>query len=391
MLGCALWRPRPSNRASASGLLKTAVVGLAAVAVLAACSSPDSEPTPTAVAAPAAALEPTPTPVVREILQRTVQPAANSTSMSAASMPSVADVAEAVTPWVVSITVEALTQGAFFTLSGDGAGSGFIVRPDGYVVTNAHLLEGATDVKVHLDNGDSYEAAVVGYDAPSDLAVLKIDADGLPSAVFAESDHLRVGDWVMSIGNALALKGGPTVTIGIVSGLGRTIRTQSGDYYDLIQTDAAINKGNSGGPLVDMNGHVVGINQAVLRDATGVGFALGASTASRHIESLIERGNVRRPRIGLNGRDLTTAIVNQLDLPVSEGIIVTTMSRNGPAYQQGIRVGDIITSLGGVPTNDMSDFLLQLWSYDVGDEVEVEYLQEGIQRVAVVELAEREG
>ena len=391
MLGCALWRPRPSNRASASSLLKAAVVALAAVAVLAGCASPDSGPTPTAVAAPAAALEPTPTPVVRELLQRTVQPAANSTSMSAASMPSVADVAEAVTPWVVSITVEALTQGAFFTLSGDGAGSGFIVRPDGYVVTNAHLLEGATDVKVHLDNGDSYEATVVGYDAPSDLAVLKIEADGLPSAVFAESDHLRVGDWVMSIGNALALKGGPTVTIGIVSGLGRTIRTQSGDYYDLIQTDAAINKGNSGGPLVDMNGHVVGINQAVLRDATGVGFALGASTASRHIESLIERGNVRRPRIGLLGADITTAVANQYNLPVTEGVLVTTMSRDGPAYQQGIRVGDIITSLGGVPTNDMSDFLLQLWSYDVGDEVEVEYLQEGINRVAVVELAEREG
>ena len=391
MLGYASFRPRPSVRASMFGLLKAVVVPFAAITVLAACSSPGSDPTPTAATAPTAAPEPTATPVVRQFLQRTVQPAANSTSMSAASMPSVADVAEAVTPWVVSITVKALTRGEFFTLAGDGAGSGFIVRPDGYVVTNAHLLEGATDVKVHLDNGDSYEATVVGYDIPSDLAVLKIEAGGLPSAVFAESDHLRVGDWVMSIGNALALKGGPTVTLGIVSGMGRTITTQSGHYYDLIQTDAAINKGNSGGPLVDMNGHVVGINQAVLRDATGVGFALGASTASRHIESLIDRGQVRRPRIGLNGQDITSAIANQLDLPVSEGIIVTTMSRNGPAYQQGIRVGDIITSLGGVPTNDMSDFLLQLWSYNVGDEVEVEYLQEGIQRVAVVELAEREG
>ena len=359
--------------------------------LLAACSSPGGEPAAGPATQPPAAQEPTATPVAGPLLQRTLQPAANSTSMSAASMPSVAEVAEAVTPWVVSITVEALTQGIFLPISGDGAGSGFIVRPDGYIVTNAHLMEGATDVMVHLHSGESYDATVVGYDAPSDLAVLKIEADGLPSAVFAESDHLRVGDWVMSIGNALALKGGPTVTLGIVSGLGRTITTQSGQYYDLIQTDAAINRGNSGGPLVDMHGHVVGINQAVLRDATGVGFALGASTASRHIESLIESGHVVRPRIGLNGADITTAVANQYNLPVTEGIIVTSMSRNGPAYQQGIRVGDVITSLGGVPTIDMADFLLELWSHDVGDTVEVEYIQQGINRVAVVELAHREG
>ena len=142
---------------------------------------------------------------------------------------------------------------------------------------------------------------------------------------------------------------------------------------------------------MDMNGHVIGINQAVLRDATGVGFALGASTASRHIESLIERGHVVRPRIGLNGQDITTAIANQFNLPVTEGVLVTTMSRNGPAYLQGIRVGDVVTSLGGVPTTDMAEFLLTLWSFEVGDEIEVEYIQEGIKRVATVELAEREG
>ena len=391
MLGYVSCRPRPSVRVSVLGLLKTVAVHLAVITLLAACSSPGSDPTPAAPTQPTAAPEPTATPQAGPVLQRILQPAANSNSMSAASMPSVADVAEAVTPWVVSITIEALTQGVFFTLSGDGAGSGFIVRPDGYVVTNAHLMEDATDVKVHLHSGESYDATVVGFDAPSDLAVLKIEADGLPSAVFAESDHLRVGDWVMSIGNALALKGGPTVTLGIVSGLGRTITTQSGQYYDLIQTDAAINKGNSGGPLVDMNGHVVGINQAVLRDATGVGFALGASTASRHIESLIERGHVVRPRIGLTGADITTAVASQYNLPVTEGIIVTSTSRNGPAYRQGIRVGDVITSLGGVPTTDMADFLLELWSHDVGDTVEVEYIQEGINRVAVVELAHREG
>ncbi len=371
--------------------VRASVLAIALITVLVGCAPPRSEPTPEPTQAPTTP-EPTATPIVEQLRKPTLPPPppADSTSLSAALMPSVADVAEAVTPWVVSITVEALTEGVFLNFSSDGAGSGFIVRPDGYVVTNAHLIEGATDIKVHLDNGETYEAAVVGQDALSDLAILKIDANELPSAVFASSDHLRVGDWVLSVGNALALKGGPTVTLGIVSGLGRTIRTQSGSYYDLIQTDAAINQGNSGGPLVDMDGHVVGINQAVLRDATGVGFALGASTAARHIESLIESGRVVRPLIGLTGQDITIAIANQLDLPVTEGVIVTTMSRNGPAYEQGIRVGDIITSIGGVPTKDMADFLLQLWSHDVGDQVEVEYIHEDLKHVAVVELAERE-
>lgn len=358
--------------------------------ILVGCSPSGTEPIPGPTAQPTAQSSFVTAPANNVLSRPNLTSAPSSKSTAVADLPSIADVVQTVTPWVVSITVEALTRGRFFDFTDEGAGSGFIVRAEGYVVTNAHLVEGATGIKVHLASGDTYDGAVVGRDALSDLAILKIEAMSLPTATFADSVELRVGDWVVSVGNALAIKGAPTVTLGIISGLGRTIRTTSGRYYDLIQTDAAINKGNSGGPLVDLNGQVVGINQAVLREATGVGFALGASTAVRHIESLINHGRVVRPLIGLTGTDLTPAIVSSLQLPVSEGIIVTTMSRNGPAYQQGIRIGDVITSLGGTPTADMSQFLLQLWSHDVGDHVEVEYIQENEERVAIVELAERE-
>jgi serine protease Do len=306
------------------------------------------------------------------------------------SLPSIADIVESVMPWVASITVESVVRGLFFDFPDQGAGSGFIVRSDGHIVTNSHLVRTAEDIMVHLSNGETYEARVVGRDALSDLVILKIDADNLPAASFADSDELRVGDWVVSLGNALALRGKPTVTLGIISGLGRTITTESGTYYDLIQTDAAINRGNSGGPLVNLKGEVVGINQAVLREAVGVGFALSSSVASRHIQSLIEKGRVVRPLIGLTGADVTPAIANELQLVVGEGIIVTSMSRTGPAYKEGIRVGDIITTLGGTPTPDMARFLLQLWSHDVGATVEVEYIRENERLRANVELVERQ-
>ena len=253
-----------------------------------------------------------------------------------------------VAPWVASITVESLVRGLFYDFSNEGAGSGFVVRPDGLIVTNFHVVQGVRQIKVHLPNGKSYDARIVGADAVTDLAILKIDAEGLATATFANSDGLRVGDWVLTMGNALALKGGPTVTLGIVSALGRTITTERGQFYDLIQTDAAINNGNSGGPLLNLNGEVVGINQAMQTRAQGMGFAISSSGAKPIIESLIEHGRVIRPLIGLVGQDVTSAIANELKLNVTEGIIVASMSRNGPAYQAGIRVGDVITKLDDI-------------------------------------------
>ena len=335
------------------------------IAAIVACGSPEADPTP--------------------------EPSSSLPQLSASrSLPSVADLVERVNPWVVSITTESLLRGLFSTRTAQQAGSGIIVRPDGYIATNNHLVNRAREIKVHMASGETYDARVVGRDPPpGDLAILKIDAEDLPVATFDDSGGLRVGDWVISIGHALSLKGSPTVTLGIISALGRTVATEQGTFYDMIQTDAAINTGSSGGPLINLNGEVVGINQALLPRAQGVGFAQSAESAKRLIDSLVDHGRVMRPLIGLTGADVTPAIANELDLKVEQGIIVTHMSETGPAYRAGIRVRDVITELDGVPIPDMARFLTLLWTYTVGDSVEVEYLHDNEERTASVELAER--
>ena len=208
-----------------------------------------------------------------------------------------------------------------------------MVRPDGYLVTNLHVVQDADTVLVTMPDGSSYEAQVIGMDRLTDLVVLKIEAKNLDAAIFGNSSQLRVGDWVLALGNALALKGGPSVTLGIVSALGRTVRTQeSEDLYDMIQTDAAINQGNSGGPLVNMNGEVIGINTAVFREANGIGFTVSSNVAKPIIDSLIDHGRVVRPLMGIMGRDVTAALASRLGLEVEDGIAIIRLDRDGPAY-----------------------------------------------------------
>ncbi len=362
---------------------------LAPLLVLAsACGLTSGGPTPVP--------EPTATPIVITVVA-TPTPSPNGAKPSAPSagtlaLPSIADVVEAATPWVASITVEASRQGFFERFTEEAAGSGFVVRSDGYIVTNSHVIRGAEQIQVHLPNGGTYDAVLVGADDIRDLAVLKIEATGLEAAVFAVGGN-RVGDWVMTMGNALDLKGAPTVTLGIISGLGRTIRTEQQPlyYYDLIQTDAAINSGNSGGPLVNLNGEVVGINQATLRQAEGISFAISAATAMPVIDSLIEFGRVTRPQIGFNGDDVTPANAARFRLSVDQGVIVTSIARDGPAFAAGIRIGNIMTMMDGIPTPDMATFLALLWSYEVGDTVRIEYVRGDEFLMAMVELVERSG
>ena len=375
--------------------LRKALLSIGLFALLAAASAcgfegPAAEPTPpppplvvTVVVTPTPAPEPTP------------QPAAAPASVRFDLGPglgthSVAQLVRAVTPWVASITTESDVPGFFNNFDSDGAGSGFVIRPDGYVVTNWHVVQGADNVKVHLPSGRSYDAEMVGRDAATDLAVLKIDAVDLPTAGMA-SDAPSVGDWVMAMGNALALKGGPTVTLGIVSGLDRSIQTSRGEFYDLIQTDAAVNVGNSGGPLVNMDGEVVGVNQATLRQAEGISFAIDSSVAAPIIDLLIEDGFVVRPTIGLNGRDLTPAIASRYRIEATgEGVIITTVDRGGPAFRSGMQVGDVITKIDAIPTPDRAAFQGILWSYDVGDSVSIEYIRDNEVRTTVVELAQQQ-
>ena len=308
---------------------------------------------------------------------------------SVGSLPSIVDLVDKVRPAVATISVEALTRGLFFDFTDEGVGSGMVVRPDGYIVTNFHVIQDANDIQVTLPGIGSYEARVVGEDPLTDLAVLKIEADNLPFVRFGDSREMRVGDWVIAVGNVLALKGGPTVTLGIVSALGRSLTTDRGSLYDLLQTDAAINEGNSGGPLVNIEGEVIGINTAILRDAYGIGFAVSSAVASPIIDSLIDEGRVVRPLIGLTGADVTPARAGQLKLNVTEGVIVTRLSRDGPAFKGGLRVGDVITKLDGIPTPDMARFLTLLWTYDVADTVRLEYISNNQTFETSVELAER--
>ena len=345
-------------------------------------TAPLTSPLTAPIAGPLAA--PIATPLAS--LQQAIPP-----PQSLSLLPSIADLVAQVEPAVASISVESVNRGIFYDFTDEGAGSGIIVRSDGYVVTNYHVIQDVVGIRVHLPDGETYDAEIVGGDVITDIAILKIEPEySLPVIEWGDSDDTRVGDWVVAVGNALALKGGPTVTLGIISAQGRTVKTEREPLYGMIQTDAAINDGNSGGPLVNMDGQVIGISTAILRQAQGIGFAISSETARPIINSLIEHGRVVRPLFGMTGEDVTSAIANRLSLSVDEGVILTQVSRNGPAFEAGLEVGDVIVSMDGIPTDDMGGFLTLLWSYDIGDTVQVDYIREDKRFETLVELAERQ-
>jgi len=238
-----------------------------------------------------------------------------------------------------------------------GLGSGVIVSPAGYLITNNHVIEGADDVEVSLGDGRSARARTIGTDPESDVAVLKIDLDKLPVIGFGDVDRLQVGDVVLAIGNPFGV--GQTVTSGIVSALGRNslgINT----FENFIQTDAAINPGNSGGALVDASGNLLGINTAIYSrsgGSLGIGFAIPVSTARQVMEGLIKEGRVTRGWIGVEPRDLTPEIAKTLDLPVRQGVLVTGVVQNGPASEGGLRPGDVVLQIAGTPVTSTSQLL----------------------------------
>lgn len=366
---------------------------LSAVAVSAfACGSPAPAPTHTPTPAPTV-VPPTPTPAPTVVLQAPpiVSAFLGSPETSGnGQLPSIADLVDSVEDEVASISVESVNRGLFFDFTDEGAGSGIIISSDGYIVTNYHVIHDVIAVKVDLPNGNSYDAEIVGWDVVTDLAVLKIEPEAdLPVVEWGNSDSMRVGDWVVALGNALSLKGGPTVTLGIISALGRTVPTERGPLYHMIQTDAAINKGNSGGPLVSLDGKVIGISTAMLGQAQGIGFAVSSETALPVIESLIEHGEVVRPSMEVSVEDVTPAISNRLGLNVKEGVIITRIVQRGAAFDAGLQVGDVITNMDGLPTKGVSEFLTMLWSYEVGDSVEIDYIRSNKLFETTVELAAR--
>jgi serine protease DegQ len=238
-----------------------------------------------------------------------------------------------------------------------GMGSAVIISPDGYLLTNNHVIEGVDDIEVALTDGRRSRAKVIGTDPDTDLAVLKIDLDKLPAMTLGDADSLHVGDPVLAIGNPFNV--GQTVTAGIVSALGRN-QLGLNTFENFIQTDAAINPGNSGGALVDIDGNLLGINTAIYSrsgGSMGIGFAIPVSTARQVMEGLIKEGMVTRGWIGVIPRDVTPEMVRSLDLKVERGVLIHGVMQDGPANDGGIRPGDVVTRVADTPVSNTAQLL----------------------------------
>lgn len=313
-------------------------------------------------------------------------------------LPNIADTVERVRPAVVSVVAETVFQDIFGAERRQfGSGSGIIFAPEGLVLTANHVVEGATRVTVTLDDGSQTDAEILGADPWSDLAVLKIPGNNHRFIPLGADVPLRVGDWVIAIGNALALPGGPTVTVGVVSALGRSLEfSPEVTLYDLIQTDTVINPGNSGGPLLNVQGDLVGISTAIQRVSSGgdlvqgIGFAIDMATARSVTEQLITLGHVRWPWMGAYLVDLDPEGAARAGLPVTEGVVVRGLLRGGPAQQSGLKLGDIILSMKGHKVDSLKELTRLLrQEFEPGKVVEVELFRDGSRRTIFLFLAER--
>src|SRR5690554_4079211 len=268
-------------------------------------------------------------------------------------------------------------------------GSGVIVRGDGYIVTNYHVVEAADSIRVALNDGREADAQVVGADPETDLAVLKVRLPKLQAIAFESDETLRVGDVVLAIGNPFGV--GQTTTLGIVSALGRN-RLGINIYENFIQTDAAINPGNSGGALVDAQGRLVGINTAIYSEtgsSLGIGFAIPVKTAQRILEEIVQFGKVTRGWLGIEPQDITPELMRAFKLEHQNGVIVAGVLRNGPAHLAGLRVGDIVLALNDVALQDSISFLNAIAPLMPGSVVTLTVLREGREQQIEAKVGER--
>jgi S1-C subfamily serine protease len=297
-----------------------------------------------------------------------------------------------VAPAVVSIVVETVSYNWFWqAVPQTGAGSGIIISPDGYIVTNNHVVEDAEKVTVTLSDGRTFDATIVGTDAQTDLAVVKIDASGLSYLHFLSNslEQLSVLDPVVAVGNALALPGGPTWTTGVISNLGRSIEEENGVVLDnIIQTDASINAGNSGGPLLDTAGQVVGINVAIASNAENIGFAISTDTAIPVVQSLITEGKVIRPWLGVSVATVTPTIQQYYHLSVDAGVLIVSVGSGSPADGAGLRAGDVITKMDQDDISTAAELTSAIGSHQIGDQVEIVYYRGSVQQIASATLEE---
>jgi serine protease Do len=358
----------------------TMLLCVALAAVLAACRS-GSDGTPAAATpSPAASESPSPT-------------AAADCMPGDKGVLYAPEVVKELRPSVVHVLSEAATLDVFGQVTPtQGVGTGFIIDEEGHIVTNNHVItvdgdQPAERITITLGDGRQFSASIVGRDAPTDIAVLQIDADGVNPAELGSSEALQVGDDVLAIGNALDLPGGPTVTRGVVSAKGRLIQEDGITIPDVIQTDAPINPGNSGGPLVNKCGEVVGITTAVIRgQAEGIGLAISIDSARPIVEELIDTGHVDRGFLGVTIVEITPSLAESFDLAVDHGIGLRDVQLGGPADGGGLRAGDVIVKLAGEEINNSGDLFQALTDHRAGETVTVEFYRDGTLMSAEVTL-----
>jgi serine protease Do len=290
---------------------------------------------------------------------------------------SIPDIVKKITPSVVAVHTEVTAYDIFLEpIPGQGVGTGIIIDSNGFIVTNNHVIENAQSIKVITNDGRSFDAVKVNGDPLTDVAVIQIDAKNLPVAEIGSSKTLLVGEGVVAVGNALALEGGPTVTSGIVSYIGRSIMEPNGTVlYDLIQTDAAINPGNSGGPLLNMEGQVIGINTAVASQAENIGFAIAITPALPVIEQLIHQGRIVRPYLGV-GLYTTT-----------NGVVITSVDPGSPADKAGLEMGDVVTQFAGQKITTAEELRQAIISGHIGDRVGISFIRNGKENQTFATLA----
>ena len=271
-----------------------------------------------------------------------------------------------------------------------GLGSGVIVTKDGYILTNNHVVDGADEVKVALQDGREFTAKVIGKDPKTDVAVVKVDAPDLPFLAMADSDKIEVGDLVLAVGNPFGI--GQTVTMGMVSAVGRA--SMGLDYEDFIQTDAAINPGNSGGALVDVEGRLLGINTAILSRSGGnhgIGFAIPTSLAREVMEHLVNDGKVTRGYLGVYIQDITPALARQFNLKENQGALISEVAPRSPAEKGGLESGDVVLAFNGKPVMDSRHFKLAVARVKPGESAPIKVLRDGSAKSLKVTVREQPG
>ena len=254
----------------------------------------------------------------------------------------------------------------------EGQGSGIILDKKGLIITNNHVIDGASQVQVHLKDGRAFTGDVVGSDEATDVAVIRVDASDLPASELGDSEALKVGQLVLAIGNALALPGGPTVSMGVLSAKGRPLPGTDFIFEGLLQTDAAVNPGNSGGPLADLDGRIIGITTMMIPFAQGMGFAIPINTVKKIAEEIVETGHVSRRWIGISGVDVNPQLARRYSLRTESGFLVAEVVQGSPADYSGLRSGDVIVGADGTEVKRTKDLLFAISKVGPGDAIRLD-------------------